>query len=316
MSKPNCIRERVFLQAFIVISWIVMIALTQFSRVDVDYWSFGGIYFFSGVLYLAAILLWFRKDRYFVIPLEMVASGMALVVPILMSTYLAISLNYPLADPQLMAMDRALGFDWKAFILMVDQSPFISRMLIEAYASFSLQLMCVPVLLAFFGNTKRAVAFIFGYGFLCFISSIISIWFPALGTYTVFDIDPAMLQNINPHFGYHFLTDFNALREGGEFTIQKGGASGILTFPSVHAAIAFYIIWVMWTNKWLRWPFVVLNILMAVSAISHANHYLIDVVAGAGVAAVTAALASYVFLGHRFDLQSVVRTNNSVTAAD
>jgi membrane-associated phospholipid phosphatase len=71
-------------------------------------------------------------------------------------------------------------------------------------------------------------------------------------------------------------------------------ASGIVTMPSGHAAGAFLCAWAAWDMKLLRIPLLLLNVLMAVAAISHGGHYLVDILAGGMVAALSIALASYI----------------------
>ncbi len=74
---------------------------------------------------------------------------------------------------------------------------------------------------------------------------------------------------------------------------------GILTFPSVHAAVAMLCAWAMWPIRPLRYPFLLLNILMTVSAVSHAGHYLADIIAGIGIAAATIAIVNKLCLQHQ-----------------
>lgn len=50
-------------------------------------------------------------------------------LPVLLWTYTAINLNLPLADPQLMGMDAALGFDWFSLISYIDGSPRLAWLL-------------------------------------------------------------------------------------------------------------------------------------------------------------------------------------------
>jgi membrane-associated phospholipid phosphatase len=68
-----------------------------------------------------------------------------------------------------------------------------------------------------------------------------------------------------------------------------------MTFPSVHAALAVLFAWSLWDWKLLgyralpllRYPALVWNILVAISAFIIANHYVIDVIAGIAVGAVS-----------------------------
>lgn len=171
------------------------------------------------------------------------AAVFASSLPILLWTYAAINLNLPLADSQLVRMDAALGFDWPSFIALVDASPMLAWLLAEAYSSFHLQLLFLPILLVIFRHAQRAYAMIFAYYVLCIISSVISIWYPALGTYVVYGVAAESLSNINAKFGYFFLEEFHAVREAGPFVMRLDESAGILTFPSVHAGVAVLCAW-------------------------------------------------------------------------
>ena len=226
------------------------------------------------------------------VALECVGCGLILTVPVGLSTYLAMRADLPLADAALIRMDAALGFDWHAFIRFVDARPLLAESLAQAYQSFGFQLIGVPLLLVAFRRHARAYAMVMGYGIVCFLSSAISIWYPALGTYSVYGVAREQLVHINAHFGYAFLEQFHAVRNDPGFVFSIKGMAGILTFPSVHAAVAVLCAWAMWDVRLLRYPFLVLNGFMAVSAISHANHYLVDVIAGVGVAGLAIAIVS------------------------
>jgi membrane-associated phospholipid phosphatase len=87
---------------------------------------------------------------------------------------------------------------------------------------------------------------------------------------------------------------FYAVRDNPHFVWSLKESAGIMTFPSVHAAVAVLCAWSAWDLKALRYPVLALNIAMALSAVPSASHYLIDVVAGLGVAAFS--IASVVLL--------------------
>ena len=175
---------------------------------------------------------------------DVVASGLILSIVALVLTYGAMSLNLPLSDSTLATMDTALGFNWMAFIEFVDSRPWLAEFLNVAYRSFPYQLLLIPIVLCGTANVHRACTYIAGYGSICLISSIVTIWFPALGTYVMYGLGEADLHNIEIHFDFAFLNDFHAVRSG-DFNLAMGTASGIVTFPSVHAAIAVLNIWAM-----------------------------------------------------------------------
>jgi membrane-associated phospholipid phosphatase len=97
-----------------------------------------------------------------------------------------------------------------------------------------------------------------------------------------------------------------ALRNGTLTTIDFQALDGIICFPSLHAAVAILIPYVLRWSRPLFWPSVVLNASMLASAIPSGNHYLADIVGGVGVAAVSIMLVNtrapwqpyYLLVGH------------------
>jgi membrane-associated phospholipid phosphatase len=69
----------------------------------------------------------------------------------------------------------------------------------------------------------------------------------------------------------------------------------LLTFPSGHAGVAALCAWAAWESRLLRFPVLVLNVAMATSAVSHANHYLIDIVAGIGIVGIAVSITTVLF---------------------
>jgi membrane-associated phospholipid phosphatase len=67
-------------------------------------------------------------------------------------------------------------------------------------------------------------------------------------------------------------------------TVELSALDGIVTFPSFHVAAAVLLAWAGANLPLLRYPMIVLNILMLLSAIPIGGHYLIDVIAGCLVA--------------------------------
>jgi membrane-associated phospholipid phosphatase len=66
--------------------------------------------------------------------------------------------------------------------------------------------------------------------------------------------------------------------------VMAVGAEGIITFPSLHAALAVILIAAFWPLPVARWICAVINTLMLAATPIDGSHYLIDVVAGIGIA--------------------------------
>lgn len=278
-------QARFFLFLLVAGAYLLVLPLGWIAGIAVDYASVATFLKMIALPVAAAVLYAaFRGMEPMRVALEAMLAGLLLTVPVGLSTYIAIGADFPLADAQLIGMDAALGFDWHSFIGFVDARPWLAATLGLAYRSFGLQLLVVPVLLAVCGRHLRSYALVMGYGVVCLVSSAVSLWYPALGTYSVYALAPRSLASIDPYFGYAFLDEFHAVRDDPNFVFSLSRMAGILTFPSVHAAVAVLCAWAMWDIRPLRHAFLLLNVLMAISAVSHANHYLVDIVAGLGVA--------------------------------
>lgn len=216
---------------------------------------------------------------------EPVCALLLLTLPILVSTYIAMRVNRPEADALLAGLDRSIGFNWMAFVAAIDARAWLSTLLFLSYESFAYQLLLLPPLLVLCGQAARAYRMVIAYGLICFSSSLIGMEFPALGAYPFFRVAPETLPAINLHFGYFFLDQFHQVRSDPNFVFSLRQAAGILTFPSVHAGVATLCLWAAWRLPVLNLAFLVLNVAMALSAISHGSHYLVDIVAGIALAA-------------------------------
>jgi membrane-associated phospholipid phosphatase len=191
----------------------------------------------------------------------------------------------PLVDQQLIAVDRALGFYGIAFVHWVNDHPTIAGILNAAYYSFFTQAFIAMLGLAVIGKAERMFTFFSAYLLATLISNAIYVFTPAESAYVVFNLTAESVPHINTHSAFEFLEHFNALRNGTMATLVFPDISGMMTFPSMHAGVALLYAWVMRPVPILGVMFVAINVLMAISAISHGSHYAIDIIAGLAVAA-------------------------------
>jgi PAP2 superfamily protein len=82
-----------------------------------------------------------------------------------------------------------------------------------------------------------------------------------------------------------------SLRQGTLRTIELEAINGIISFPSLHAAVAVIVPYTLRWNKLLFWPIAVLDAMMLISAVPSGNHYLADVLAGVAIAVFSIILA-------------------------
>lgn len=262
-----------------------VLLLPPILRFEVDFFSFWPLAVLA--LAIAAFIPYasWRKMWTIRAVLELSAISQLSVLAALVITYASMRFNMPIADPLLIAMDRAIGFDWPSFVRFVDQSALAANLLEFGYGSLMSQLLFLPGLLCLLQFQVRAYRFMLALLLFSMMAAIICIPFPALGAYVGHGLDGSTLRNIDAHFGYAFLESFNAVRESDQFVLTMGNAAGIVTFPSGHVGFAVLAAWAAWPSRWLRLPVLGLNILMVVSSITNGAHYLVDVIAGGAVAA-------------------------------
>ncbi len=84
--------------------------------------------------------------------------------------------------------------------------------------------------------------------------------------------------------GVEYVPQILAVRDDPNFVLRLEQVSGIISFPSVHAAVAVLCSWAAWPIRWIRFPLILWNTLMMLSAITEGGHYIVDIIAGIGVA--------------------------------
>jgi len=218
-------------------------------------------------------------------------------VVLLPTTYIALRFGMPLADDWLVEADAAIGFDWVHFVQFIDSRPWLAATLFYAYMSFHLQLLALPAYFALFSRHARGQAIVFAYLLIVLTSCIISIWFPTQGAYVAHGAKDASLQSIDTIWAFSYLHEFEQLRSTPGFVMDFRRVEGVLTFPSVHAAVALLCVWAASGSRYLFVPAVVVNAAMAFAAVSHASHFVIDIFAGFTVAAVCICVTKLVFPG-------------------
>jgi len=209
-------------------------------------------------------------------------------------TYVAAAANLPMQDGNLLAIDRALGFDWAGYVRYVDGHPALAAWLNYGYTMIRWPIFAIPVLLAAKHRYHRIEEFTFAFGLALVVTTIVSGLVPAIGVFQQIGLDPASIKHLNLQPYLDQLRDLPPARAGMLRHLDLLGLGGIVTFPSFHAASAALYAWALWPVKWLR-PLVVFAFTAMLAATPiNGGHYLIDMVAGLAVA-VAAIVAAHAF---------------------
>jgi hypothetical protein len=205
------------------------------------------------------------------------AQLMAFFAAVGVFSYLVSASAAPLVDDTLAAADRAIGFDWPAWFSWVHDRWIVAFVLKAAYFSATPQLALIPIYLALSGQPQRNARLIWELMLSLALIVPLSGLLPAASAwvhYAVTDLIPAV-----------HMPDFTALRSGTMREISLARMEGLITFPSFHTTLAVLFIAALRRHRLALAIGAVVNGLMLVSIPSEGGHYLVDVIAGAAVAA-------------------------------
>ncbi len=197
-------------------------------------------------------------------------------------SYIGAILGLPLRDQEVIWADRHLGLDWLAIMSGLDRWPRLLKLLDLAYATFTSQLIAVVIILLVARRMRDLDRFFVTFVCTSLIAELASVLIPTLGPMTAL---AANAQFINlPTLGRTTGEIVLALRHGTLTAINLEAIDGIISFPSLHAAVAVLVPYTLRWSKVLFWPVALLDGTMLVSSVPCGNHYFIDIVGGLAAA--------------------------------
>src|SRR5690349_7362421 len=196
-------------------------------------------------------------------------------------SYLAASTALPLQDAVFDAMDHALGFDWKELFAFMNRSPGFLVFMRVIYLSLTVQMTAVVLLLGLTGRLPWLRVYMLAFIFAAVLTIALSALLPAEGVWLHYGLkaDPGAMP-----VSHTSRPVFLGLRDGSFRLLVALGAEGIITFPSLHAALAVLLIAAFWPLPIARWLSAAVNALMLAATPIDGSHYLVDVLAGTVIA--------------------------------
>jgi membrane-associated phospholipid phosphatase len=241
-----------------------------------------------GVTLCLCMGAWFyrnwRHDERLAAGLESTAQLIAFAAVGAPLSYLAAATGgaIPLQDHVFDAMDRALGFDWMALLHWLNDAPVTFGGLRLIYSSLLPQMTIAVLCLAFSGRLEWLRTFMLAFIFAALATIAISAVLPAAGVWLHYGLTGADARVVP--VVHTVWPVFTGLRDGSVRALVAVGAEGVITFPSLHAALAVIMIAALWPIAWLRWPVLILNTVMLAATPIDGAHYLVDVFAGVAIA--------------------------------
>jgi membrane-associated phospholipid phosphatase len=204
-------------------------------------------------------------------------------------SYLCCAVAYPLADSALERADLALGFDWLFWFRLLMRHPAAEAILRVAYVSLLYQGLYFTVLFGLMRRKTELREMFWIVFFAGVLTAAGSVWLPALGTFKT--------------FGFVSRGDYipviEHLRRGVNLHFDVSKMTGVVSFPSFHTAMAVVYCYGFRRSGIISVVIRLLNVLMLVSIPFFGGHYLVDVIAGVAVAALSIALAKGLMAAER-----------------
>lgn len=200
-------------------------------------------------------------------------------------SYVAGKMGWPLQDQALLAIDRALGLDPEPIARFVNDHPWLADVLSRGYGLIKWPLLGIPVVLTLTARYVRLQLFMLAMSLALAVTIAISALVPAIGTYYGLQLPAAQLPGVNTAIYAGQLRDILALRDGSLHELQLFRLSGIVSFPSFHAASAVLYMWALWPVRRIGGIAAALNLLMIAATPVIGAHYIVDVAGGIALAA-------------------------------
>ncbi len=245
-------------------------------------------------LAIAAIYRYLRPEPRIAAGTEDAAQMLAIIALMTVLDYVAAvaGAGFAYRDAWLAAADARLGFDWPAYVRFVDARPWLAGLLAMAYMFMVPMFLVALGALAMTGRRARLQHFLLALWLALAITLAVFVMMPAAGCYAWFGIAAADLANLSPaYLAAGVAPALDALRGAGPHVIPLDDLKGLADFPSFHTAGAILFVWALWPLRRLRWPVLAANLLTLAATPVEGSHYLVDMLAGAVVAAAAIALA-------------------------
>ncbi len=204
--------------------------------------------------------------------------------------HLTMSTNLHMADDRLMAWDLALGFDWLAYSKALTASPLVTKILFFAYNELTYSgLTVLAVVLILMNNRRRALEIIYLVVVTAIICILVAMAFPAKATMALL-ADQELLSRFQIGTGVLHVEQLMQLRGDGSIFMKSDDMQGLISFPSFHTCMALIIAWCARGRWYSAFTGAVIAAAIIAGTPIFGGHYLVDVLGGMVVTALSVLL--------------------------
>jgi hypothetical protein len=171
-----------------------------------------------------------------------------------------------------------------ALLAVMNAQPVLYSAMRATYLSLTLQMTAAVLCLAFSGRLAWLRVYTLAFILAALVTIAISAVLPAAGVWAFYGLTPAESPHVMPAVHTSWPV-FHGLRDGSFRALVAIGSEGIITFPSLHAALAVILIAALWPVPILRWAILGIDMVMLAATPIDGSHYVVDVAAGIAIAA-------------------------------
>ncbi len=198
-----------------------------------------------------------------------------------LATYPLAAVSHGWLDSELLAGDAILGLDWLTYWNFVQEHPLLYDTLGFSYNSIFFTPTILVIALAASGETEKSYRFIAAFITALLVTDLLLALIPGKSAAEHF---LAITAPNLPTPGLMHIPIIERLRAGAFGPVVVEHLSGLIAFPSFHAAASVLFAWAAWSVRWLRLPGLAINALMLASTPIQGGHYFVDTIAGIIVA--------------------------------
>lgn len=267
-------------------------ALAPFTSARIE-WNGYAIVALGALALLVAGQLYRQSGRSDRIGDTLVAAGLFLVFPVALSflNHLFLPHGRETVDGALAWIDSFYGFHHPDWVAWAGAHPFANEAARVAYNSSLVQIAALVLVLGFSGRCERLGVFQLILAVAGILTVAIWVLLPTNGVGTVHPLPPEVEALARPTVTNAYAFELERMAREGPALISHDAVKGLISLPSYHTIMACACAWAAWGVRVLRWPFVLLNLVVLYGTIVHGGHHMIDLPAGMAVFAVSLLLA-------------------------